>query len=116
MLEVSPGAAANWKEIGATGSGASFVKGGYGPATIAGRPGPSKNQAELVGKSAWTGNSGAAFTEVVVVLDPAVYAGSTLRVRWRLSTDNNTASVGWRVDTVGVYAFSPSPGTLFLLK
>ena len=116
VLEVSPGAAANWKEIGGAGSGASFVKGGYGTTTIAGKTGPAKNYAELVGKSAWTGNSGTAFSEVVIALETAVYAGSTLRVRWRLSTDNSNASGGWWVDTVGVYAFSPSPGTLLLLK
>jgi len=116
VLEVSPGGEANWLQIGGAGSGASFVKGGYGTTTIAGKTGPAKNYAELVGKSAWTGNSGTAFSEVVIALETAVYAGSTLRVRWRLSTDNSNASGGWWVDTVGVYALSPSPGTLLLLK
>ena len=93
-FEVSPGGEANWLQIGGAGSGASFVKGGYEKKTIEGKKGQAKNYAELVGKAAWTGNSGTAFSEVVIALEPAVYAGSTLRVRWRLSTDNSTASGG----------------------
>jgi hypothetical protein len=115
VLEVSPGGETNWLKIGDTGSGASFLKGGY-TTTITQNTGSKTSKAELVGWPAWTGNSGSAFAEVVVALDPAIYAGSTLRVRWRLSTNVGTSSEGWWVDTVGVYAFSPSPGTLLLLK
>ncbi|MGI5867858.1 MAG: S8 family serine peptidase [Kiritimatiellia bacterium] len=115
VLEVSPGGLGNWKAIGAAGSGASFVKGGYGGTTIA-RGWLFRTPAELADQPAWTGDSGSAFTEVVVALDPAIYAGSTLRVRWRLSTDSRIASEGWWVDTVVLHAFSPSLGTLLLMK
>lgn len=102
VLEVSPNNGTTWYEIGASGSGSSFLNGGYGGTTIQGRPGNPNNRAELVNKPAWTGNSGSAFAEVVVALDAGVYAGNTLRVRWRLSTDNSTASTGWWVDTVRI--------------
>ena len=105
LLELSPNSGTNWYEIGAGGSGASFAQGGYA-ATIQGRPqGGSKNQAELVGKAAWTGAGGGAFTEVVVALDQATYGGKTLRARWRLSTDSSTASSGWYVDSVRISGY-----------
>jgi hypothetical protein len=114
VLEVSPGGEVNWMQVGAVGSGASFLKGGYTTAIT--QTGPAANKAELVGWPAWTGNGGTNFSEVVIALEPAIYAGSTLRVRWRLSTNSSAPGADWWVDTIGVYAFSPSPGTLLLLK
>lgn len=113
VLEVSADGGSTWKQIGESGSGASFVRGGY--TTVIATP-PGKKGAELAGQSAWTGNGGDAFAEVAVALDPAVYAGAALRVRWRLSTDATGASAGWWVDTFGVHAFTPARGTAVLLR
>ncbi len=112
VLEVSPDNGAAWHEIDAAGSGASFVSGGY-TTKILGRTGTSTKHAILVGSDAWTGANGG-FSEVVVALD-ARYIGQTLRARWRLSTDAQTASAGWRVDSVRVTGRLPAP-TLLLVR
>ncbi len=114
LLEVSPDNGTTWYQVGELGSGTSFVKGGY-TSTILGRSGSALNHAELVGWPAWTGNSGGNFSEVVIALNTATYAGATLRVRWRLSTDASTMSQGWWVDSFGVYGFNPFVGTFLLL-
>ncbi len=99
LIELSRDNGATWQAIGSSGSGASFVQGGY-TATIQGKKGNPNNHAELVGRSAWTGDSGSGFSEVIVSLDPAVYGGRTLRARWRFSSDASEASEGWVVDSV----------------
>jgi hypothetical protein len=104
LLEVSPDDGATWYETGPAGTGASFVQGGY-TTTIARRFFTSNRYAELYGKPAWTGSGGSQFAEVVVALDTAVYGGATLRARWRLSTDNSTASPGWHVDSVRIAGY-----------
>lgn len=104
LLEVSKDNGATWYAINASGSGTSFVQGGY-TTTIAGRGGSPNNRAELVGQPAWTGAGGSLFTEVIVALDTAVYGGATLRGRWRLSTDSSTASTGWTVDSVRITGY-----------
>jgi hypothetical protein len=106
VLEVSPDNATNWYAVGAAGSGATFVQGAYASA-IQGRSGNPNNRAEMVGQSAWNGAGGAAFTEVVVALDPATYGGKTLRVRWRLSTDasNDAGTWYWAVDSMRISGY-----------
>lgn len=104
LLEISPNDGLEWHEIGAGGSGTSFVRGGY-TTTVQGRTGSPHNRSEFFGKAAWTGNSGNAFSEVVIALDSALYAGKTLRVRWRLGTDNSVASDGWYVDSVRISGY-----------
>lgn len=106
VLEISSDNGTNWYGIAATGSGTAFVSGGY-TATIGSKAGRTK--AELYGSYAWRGNSGTAFTEVVVSLDPAVFAGKTLRARWRMSTDsaNSTGTWYWYVDSVRITGYAP---------
>ncbi len=104
LLEISPDNGGNWFEVGASGSGAAFIQGGY-TTTIQGKSGNPNNQAALVGKAAWTGNSGGSFTEVVLSLDQATYGGKTLRARWRFSTDASVASTGWYVDSVRISGY-----------
>lgn len=103
LLEVSKDNGATWYAINASGSGTSFVQGGY-TTTIAGNKN-SPNSAELVGQPAWTGAGGSLFTEVIVALDTAVYGGTTLKGRWRLSADSSTASPGWTVDSVRITGY-----------
>lgn len=85
----------SWFAVTNTGTAETFTTGGYNR-TLTGTSNP------LTGLPAWSGNSGTAFSGVVVALtDSAKYAGQSLRVRWRLSTNNSTASPGgWYVDSV----------------
>jgi len=102
-----------WYDVAASGSGASFAANGYN-STIASVPNP------LNGRAAWSGDGGG-FTQVTVDLaDAAKYAGHSLRMRWRLGTNSNTASAGWYVDDValsgiGTPPAAPTPGTVLRL-
>jgi hypothetical protein len=74
--------------------GGSFVTGGYtGPIeTAAGNP--------LAGRMAWSGDSGG-YINTVVNLGPNV-SGWTIRLRFRMGTDEAVGAPGWRVDTVSI--------------
>lgn len=115
LLEISPDNGTTWYEIGASGSGTAFLKGAY---TTTIDSVVSRFPAELAGKSAWSGSNGGAFDEVVVSLDPAVFAGKILRVRWRMSTDskNSKGTWYWSVDSLLIKGYVlPSKGTIILL-
>ncbi len=123
VLEVSPDGGSIWNKIDAAGSGATFVQGGYTGVIPGGNP--VQKKAELAGSSAWTGNSGSAFTEVIVALDSSVYTGTTFQARWRLSTDASTASPGWFVDSVLITGYDPTlppptsvpdPATILIIR
>jgi hypothetical protein len=122
LLEVSPDNGTNWYEIGAAGSGASFVRGGYTTTITKRFFTPASKAAELHGRPAWSVSGGSQFTEVVVALDTAVYSGTALRARWRLSTDYLTASPGWYVDSVRLTGYDtandppPAKGTIFMVE
>lgn len=122
LLEVSPNDGVDWYEIGAGGSGATFVQGGY--TTAVQNPGGNPHYlSEFVDRSAWTGNSGGIFSEVIVALDAATYKGQTLRARWRFGTGRNGTSEGWYVDSVRISGYDtailppspPAPRTLILV-
>jgi hypothetical protein len=87
-----------WYDVTAAGSGAVFAANGY-TGTVGGVGNPNLLN-PLVGRPAWTGTSGGFQRVVVRLTDIGNYAGHTLRARWRLGTDSNTASDGWRVDDV----------------
>jgi subtilisin-like proprotein convertase family protein len=74
--------------------GGSFVSGGYN-GTI------STNSAfmgPIPGRQAWTGSSGGYIT-TIANLGPNVQ-GQTIKLRFRMGSDNDVASGGWRIDTV----------------
>ncbi len=106
LLELSSDGGTTWYAIGAAGSGASFVEGGY-VSNVQGRGGNPNNRSEFVGKPAWTGNNGSSFTQVTVALDSAIYAGATVKARWRLGTDsaNDTGTWYWYVDSVRITGY-----------
>lgn len=89
-----------WFDVAASGSGAAFATGGYNSAfSSTGNP---STRNPLAPRSCWTG-ANAAFTQVVVNLtDTAKYAGHSLRIRWRLATNNSTASTGWYLDDIAL--------------
>jgi hypothetical protein len=52
------------------------------------------------GRQAWSGNPGG-YINTLVCLPPSA-AGQSVQLRWRRTTDNSVADVGWRVDTIRV--------------
>lgn len=94
VLELSIDGGA-WFDVTSSGSGVTFIANGYN-ATL------SANTSNPLGKrrSVWS-NTSASFEQVKVgFTDTAKYAGKGLRVRWRLGTNNSTASTGWYIDDV----------------
>jgi hypothetical protein len=96
-----------WFDIVSSGSGASFAQNGY-TGTVGGIGAPTSLN-PLKGQTAWTGTSGGFVKVAVNLTDTAKFAGHTLRVRWRLGTDNASSSVGWYVDDVSLAAGGEPP-------
>src|SRR5204863_2730191 len=74
--------------------GGSFVAGGYN-ATIS-----TAFMSPIAGRMAWSGNAGG-YLNTVANLGPNV-AGRTIKLRFRMASDNSVSQTGWRVDTVRV--------------
>ena len=86
--------------------GGSFVTGGYN-ATIS-----TAFMSPIAGRMAWSGNAGG-YINTVANLGPNV-AGQTIKLRFRMASDNSVSVTGWRVDTVRVVdgacpSATPSP-------
>ncbi len=79
-------------------AGGVFIAGGYN-GNLSTNP---SNQNPLVGRAAWTGNSGGYVSTIVDL--PASAAGRRVQLRWRLGTDNLIGSTGWSVDTINLTA------------
>jgi hypothetical protein len=94
----------SWFDVLALGSGAAFASNGY---TDWLSLFPSFNP--LAGRRAWSGTTPRSVKVVVNLTDTAKYAGHSLRVRWRLGTDQSTPSTGWYVDDVTVSGISDPP-------
>jgi hypothetical protein len=93
VLEISIDGAAFQDIIAA---GGSFVAGGYNAAIN-----PSFGSA-IGGRAAWTGNSGGFVTTTVNL--PAAATGHNVQFRFRMVSDINVASTGWRIDSVSLDA------------
>jgi hypothetical protein len=91
VLEISIGAGPFQDVIAA---GGAFVSNGYNGILGAGTNNP------LANRNSWNGDSGGYVTSVVRL--PAAAAGQSVRLRWRFGADDNTAAVGWNVDTIAV--------------
>lgn len=76
--------------------GGSFESGGYNRTLSASTGGA------LAGRQAWSDNSGG-YIDTVVNL-PAAAVGQNVQLRWRMGSDTSVSDVGWRVDTIQVYA------------
>jgi hypothetical protein len=92
VLEISTAGGA-FKDILA--AGGRFIEGGYNAAL-----GESTNN-PLNNRQAWTGDSGGYITTTAQL--PAAAAGKEVKLRWRFGADDNTAEVGWNIDTIKVY-------------
>jgi hypothetical protein len=75
-------------------AGGSFISGGYNSTIANGFGSP------IAGRAAWSGNSGG-YIDSVANLGPNVN-GQTIRLRFRLATDQAVGVSGWRVDTFSV--------------
>lgn len=107
-----------WFDVAGDGSGAIFSLNGYN-AVIGTGGGKWTNRNPLGGESGWSGSSGGFIQSVVKITDIAMYAGRTLRVRWRLTTNTGDLSDGWYVDDFVITGSPPQPhvkGSLILLK
>ena len=74
--------------------GGSFVSGGY-VGTIS-----TSFSNPLSGRMAWSGDSGGYIT-TVANLGPNV-VGQTIKLRFRMGSDNSTGVTGWRIDSIAV--------------
>ncbi len=90
----------DWIGVGDEGSGTQFLSRGY-TASIRGT-GPPNSRSSFAGKEAWTGDSGGFVETIVSLIDTDQFAGSDVRFRWYLATDNNNASPGWYVDSIAL--------------
>jgi hypothetical protein len=106
VLEFSLNNGSTWFDVTASGSGASFLAGGY-TTTLSGTGQPATRN-PLDGRRAWSGNK-MGFSEVVVKLEAGIYAGKNLRVRWQLGTDSSTSTTGWYLDDVSLRGASAAP-------
>jgi hypothetical protein len=75
-------------------AGGSFVSGGY-THTIS-----MRYSNPLMGRQAWSGNSGGYVTTVVNL--PASAAGQSVQLKWRCGTDNSVSAAGWYIDSISV--------------
>ncbi len=92
-------------DVTAPAVGGSFVTGGY-TGTL-----DSTANNPLAGRMAWSGNSGG-YIDTVINLGPNV-AGQTIRLRFRIGSDEAVSAPGWWVDSIsitgGCMAGTPSP-------
>jgi hypothetical protein len=75
-------------------AGGSFIQNGYNGALGGGANNPIAN------RPAWTGNSGGYITTIVRL--PAASIGQNIRFKFRFGADDNTAALGWNVDTIEI--------------
>lgn len=92
VLEISIGGGA-YQDIVA--AGGAFTQNGYN-STL----GSNGTNNPLNGRAAWSGTSGGYVTTVARM--PAAANAQSVRLRWRFGADDNTAAVGWFVDSVSV--------------
>ena len=101
-LEFSLDGGSTWFDVISSGSGAVFASNGYNTTMPSRGGGPPGSLSDFAGQAAWSGNSGGFIETIVNLTDTAKYAGKNLRVRWRLATNNSTASPGWHLDSIAL--------------
>ena len=106
VLEISIGGGA-FQDILA--AGGAFIQNGYNNSL--GAYSGSNNPIE--GRAAWTGNSNGFVTTIARL--PAAAAGQNVQLKFRFGADNNTAAVGWWIDSIqvaGTYSCAASTTVL----
>ncbi|MCU0748637.1 MAG: S8 family serine peptidase [Akkermansiaceae bacterium] len=92
----------NWFDVESANSGADLVAGDYTDYIR------STSGSQFKGLGAWTHNSNG-WVESVVNLSSPAFAGTSVRIRWSLATDNSIASSNWYLDSVRLFATVPPP-------
>ena len=92
----------NWFDAESANSGAELVAGDYTDYIR------STSGSQFKGLGAWTHNSNG-WVESVVNLSSPAFAGTSVRIRWSLATDNSIASSNWYLDSVRLFATVPPP-------
>lgn len=77
-------------------AGGTFIAGGYNGTLGGGANNP------LANRQAWSGNSGGWILTQIQL--PASANGHNIQLRFRFGADNNTALLGWNVDTIRIFA------------
>ena len=98
-LELSTNSGTSWFLVGDANSGASFSQGGYNDTLRNGTQSDISSNERI-----WTGSSSTFVESVLNFTNNAKFAGKDLRVRWTLASDPTTASSGWYVDSVALFA------------
>ncbi len=98
VLEVTSDGGATWQDIAA--AGGSFVSGGYNGTIDPAFGSP------IAGRASWTGFSEFINAMTEVEVDLTAFAGSEIRLRWRLAQDpfvqGSIPGAGWWVDDIEV--------------
>ena len=82
-------------------AGGSFVSGGYN-ATIS-----TSFSNPIGGQPGWSDTSSGFITTVVNL--PAAAAGQSIKLRWRMGSDDSVSGEGWRIDNVSLLDCLPVP-------
>ena len=103
VLEVSTDGGATWVDV--VEGGGSFISGGYNGVIS------TEFESPIAGRSAWTGSSAGNPNMVRVEVDLGAFAGTAVRVRWRLANDNLSIQpfLGWWIDDVEFICDSATP-------
>jgi Tol biopolymer transport system component len=80
--------------VDAVSAGGTFTEGGYN-ATI-----DSQFGSPIAGRSAWSGSTLGVYSTTSYTLPGNIATGSTLRLRWRVATDNSVSGPGARIDSI----------------
>ena len=98
VLEVSTEGGASW--VDAVAGGGEFLAGGYNGVLSADDGSP------IPGRAAWTGSSGDPNVMQRVEIDLGAFAGTAVRLRWRLAGDvlvpGSLPGLGWWIDDVAL--------------
>ncbi len=86
-------------------AGGSWVQGGYAEQITS-----SSTNCPLIGRRAWAGTI--PNTTTVVANLPASAVGQNVQFRWRMGCGSATASTGWYIDSVQVYATAYTATTI----
>ena len=77
-------------------AGGSFATGGYNGTISASFGNP------LASRAAWTGTAG--IYVLATVNFPPSASGQSIRLKWRMGSDNSVSGAGWRIDDIGLTA------------
>lgn len=90
-----------WFDVEATNSGAVFASNAYNT-TLSNKVRGTTTPSDFGGMRAWSGISSGFVETIVNLTNNSKYAGHSLRARWLIATNNNTASAGWHVDSISL--------------